>query len=124
MESHPLKVAEYFYLVCKSFFLFLGRAGLSRDCHRTGNGVPMANCGSDLTPLKKEFCFKKKCLPLKNAGYNAIYNGCNIILSAFLQFNLKIALWNYFLFFKETYIYLGKKKKKAFSVKFFPKEAG
>lgn len=41
----------------------------------------------------------------ENAGYNAIYNGCSIILSAFLRFNLKIVLWNYF-FFKDTCIYV------------------
>lgn len=32
----------------------------------------------------------------ENVGYNAIYTGLSIILSAFLQFNLKIVLWNYF----------------------------
>jgi len=42
----------------------------------------------------------------ENAGYNAIYNGCNIILSAFLQFNLKIVLWNYF--FSKRHAYMWK----------------
>lgn len=51
----------------------------------------------------------------ENAGYNAIYNGCNIILSAFLQFNLKIVSWNYFFLFQRDMHICEKKMSPSIS---------